>query len=92
MELSPHLPGQLPVFVSTVSMGMMRHGLRRTHDQAAMLHSLGADEAVSKLLNLSRLAAKYHYLQAVFVIEMRMQRGNDNCVRPVLQIGKLFRQ
>ena len=75
-----------------VGVRMARDGARRTHDEPAMLYSFGADQAVRQLLNISRLAAKYDHLKAVLMIEMRMQRGYDNGVRLMLEIGELFRQ
>jgi hypothetical protein len=57
-----------------------------------MLYSLCADEALRQLLYFSRLAAEHHYLQTVFMIEVRMQGRNDDCVTLVLEIGKLLRQ
>jgi hypothetical protein len=63
---------------STVGMGVLRNGLGRTHNEAAMLHTFGADEPIRQFLHISRLAPKYHYFEAIFVIEMRMQGGNDN--------------
>jgi len=72
--------------------GVSGNCLRRTHYQPAMLHALCTDQAVSQLLDIPRLAAKYNHLQTVLMIKMRMQGGNDNRVRLMLEIGKLFRQ
>jgi len=57
-----------------------------------MLHSFCADKAVGELLNVFRLAAKYDHLQAVLMIEVGMQGGNDDRVGLVLEIGEFFRQ
>jgi len=57
-----------------------------------MLHPFCADEPVCQFLDIPRLAAKYYYFQAILVVEMRMQGGNDDCVILVLKIGKLLRQ
>ena len=57
-----------------------------------MLHALRTDEPVCQFLDIPRLAAKYYYFQAILVVEMRMQGGNDDCVILVLKIGKLLRQ
>jgi len=57
-----------------------------------MLHALCTDELVRQLLDILRLSAKYDYLQATLVVEMRMQGGNDDCVILVLEIGELLRQ
>jgi len=69
----------------------VRHGLGRTHNEAPMLHALGADEPIGQLLHLSRFAAKDNHFQATLMVEMCVQRGNDDLVIVVLEIGQLLR-
>jgi hypothetical protein len=69
-----------------------RHGLWRTHDEPSMLHAFCADQPVRQLLDISRRTAKYDYLQAALVVEVRVQGGNDYFVTFVLEVGKLLRQ
>jgi len=57
-----------------------------------MLHAFRTDEPVRQLLDLSRLAAEYDDFQAILMVKMRVQSGNDDGVRLVLEIGELFRQ
>ena len=57
-----------------------------------MLHAFCADESIRQLLDIFRLAAKHDYFQAAFVVEMRVQSRNDDCMMLMLQIGKLLRQ
>ncbi len=57
-----------------------------------MLHAFCADQPVRELLDISRRTAKYDYLQAALVVEVRVQGGNDYFVTLVLEVGKLLRQ
>ena len=59
--------------------------LRRAHDQAAVLDPLGADQPVRQLLHLFGLAAKHDDLETTFVIEMSVQRRNDDVVMLMLE-------
>ena len=55
-----------------------------------MPHALRADEFVSQLLNIARLAAQEHNFKARIVIQMGMQRRDDNFVMFMLQVGQFF--
>ena len=57
-----------------------------------MLHPFRADKPIRQLLDISRLPAEYHYFEAILMIEMGVQRRNDDVVAFVLEIRKLFRQ
>ncbi len=57
-----------------------------------MPDSLCADEFVGELLNVAGTTAQEHYFKACIVIQMGMQRRNDNFVMFMLQIGQFFRQ
>ena len=71
-------------------LAMTGQGLRRTHNEASVLHAFCAEESIRQPLHISRLAAKD--FQAALVVEMDMQGGNDNGMRLVLEIGELLRQ
>jgi hypothetical protein len=43
-------------------------------------------------LNIARPAAQDHYLKARIVIEMGMERRNDNFVMFMLKVGEFFRE
>jgi len=43
-------------------------------------------------LDISRLPTKHNHFQAIFVVEMSMQSGNDDRVTLMLKISELLRQ
>jgi len=43
-------------------------------------------------LDISRLPPKHNHFQAILVVEMSMQSGNDDRVTLMLKISKLLRQ
>ncbi|HXX99354.1 MAG TPA: hypothetical protein VEI54_00445 [Candidatus Limnocylindrales bacterium] len=55
-----------------------------------MTNPLCADKFVGQLLNIARLAPKEHNFKARIVIEMGMQRRDDNFMMFVLQVGQFF--
>ena len=57
-----------------------------------MADSLGADELVGELLNITRLPAQEHYFKAGVVIEMSMQSRDNNLVMFMLEVGEFFRK
>ena len=58
--------------------------------QAAVLHSLGADERVGNLLHGRGFAAHHQHFQAIVVIQVDVQRGKDRAVKVVLHVGEFL--
>jgi hypothetical protein len=73
-------------------MGVPRYRAGGTHYELPVLHAFCADELVSKRLNVSRFSPQHHDFQAVVMVEMSVDGGNDDLVMGVLQIGQLFRE
>jgi len=72
--------------------GTMRNHLGRTHHQPAVPDSLRTDEAVCQYLHIPRPPSKDDNFKAAIVVQVDMQRGNDDGVAVVLQIGQLRRK
>ena len=54
-----------------------------------VLYTLGGDQRVGDLLHRSRLTAHHQHLQAIVMIQMHVQRGEDGPVSFVLHVNQL---
>jgi hypothetical protein len=67
-----------------------RNRIGRTHNQLPVPDSLCADEFVGQLLNIAGSAAQEHYFKTRIVIQMGMERRDDDLVMFMLKISKFF--
>ena len=65
---------------------MRRHCL----NEPAVLYALEPDQAVGKLLDLSRLAVHDQHLKTRFVIEVRVTGRNNQVMKKMLKIRELL--
>src|SRR5271166_1009344 len=65
-------------------------GARRRKRELSVLDAFGADQGVSQLFHRAGLAFNYQHLEAIVVVEMNVQRGEDVVEVRVLQSGELF--
>ena len=57
-----------------------------------MLDALGADQRIGDLAHRRRLTANDQNFEAMVVIEMNVQRGKNDVMKIVLNVGELFVQ
>src|SRR5467141_3842227 len=72
--------------------GVLRYSSRRTHYKPPVLHALCTDELVRQCLNVARLSAQHHDFEAVVMVEMGVDRGDDYFMMLVLDVCQLLRQ
>jgi len=68
----------------------LQNVLGRGDNQPSVFHAFGGDQAVRHLLDLGRRTLHHDYLQAIVVIKVDMQSGEDFVMKFVLQVGQLF--